>query len=205
MAINFPDSPTINDTHTANNRTWIWTGTVWNLVGTIGPAGPVNDYVENITGGTGVSVSGTPGTAWTPTVSIGQDVATSSSPTFANITLTGDVTSAGDIKTTDGTSFAASSVGTVSTTTTVSQTIDSSAADSVKYVVYVSDGTDRQVTELLAVQDGVDVFYVQYANVVSGSSELSSFDVSYSAGSIVLAATPAVSNLTFKIHKVSIS
>lgn len=109
------------------------------------------------------------------------------------------------VELTDGTSFAGSSVVTATTSTTVSQTIDSSVADSVKYVVYVSDGTDRQVTELLAVQDGVDVFYVQYANVLSGSSELSSFDVSYSAGSIVLAATPAVANLTFKIHKVSIS
>ncbi len=32
MAINFPDSPAINDIFTAGDRTWIWTGTVWNSV-----------------------------------------------------------------------------------------------------------------------------------------------------------------------------
>lgn len=32
MAINFPDSPSVNDTHTVGNRTWKWDGTVWNLV-----------------------------------------------------------------------------------------------------------------------------------------------------------------------------
>ena len=28
--INFPDSPQINDEFTAEDRTWIWDGTVWN-------------------------------------------------------------------------------------------------------------------------------------------------------------------------------
>ena len=32
MAINFPDSPSVNDTHTVGSRTWKWDGTVWNLV-----------------------------------------------------------------------------------------------------------------------------------------------------------------------------
>jgi len=29
-AINFPDSPTLNEEFTANGRTWIWDGSVWN-------------------------------------------------------------------------------------------------------------------------------------------------------------------------------
>jgi hypothetical protein len=29
-AINFPDSPTVNQEFTANGRTWIWDGSVWN-------------------------------------------------------------------------------------------------------------------------------------------------------------------------------
>lgn len=28
-AINFPDSPSVNDTFTASGRTWTWNGTVW--------------------------------------------------------------------------------------------------------------------------------------------------------------------------------
>jgi hypothetical protein len=30
MAINFPNSPTLNEEFTAGDRTWIWDGTVWN-------------------------------------------------------------------------------------------------------------------------------------------------------------------------------
>ena len=29
MAINFPDSPTLDEEFTASGRTWIWDGTVW--------------------------------------------------------------------------------------------------------------------------------------------------------------------------------
>ena len=30
--INFPDSPVVNDTFTVDGKTWIWTGTVWDVV-----------------------------------------------------------------------------------------------------------------------------------------------------------------------------
>ena len=32
MAIDFPDSPSVNDTHTVSNRTWQWNGTYWAIV-----------------------------------------------------------------------------------------------------------------------------------------------------------------------------
>ena len=32
MAINFPDSPSLNDTHTVGDKTWTWDGTAWNVV-----------------------------------------------------------------------------------------------------------------------------------------------------------------------------
>lgn len=32
-AINFPDSPTVNDEFTVDGRTWKWTGTVWEFIG----------------------------------------------------------------------------------------------------------------------------------------------------------------------------
>lgn len=31
MAINFPNSPSVNDTHTVGTTTWVWTGSVWNI------------------------------------------------------------------------------------------------------------------------------------------------------------------------------
>lgn len=34
MAIDFPNSPSVNDTFTVGTRTWIWDGTTWELVAT---------------------------------------------------------------------------------------------------------------------------------------------------------------------------
>lgn len=44
-------------------------------------------YVESLVQGTGVTITGNSGSGTTPTISIGQSVATSASPTFAQITL----------------------------------------------------------------------------------------------------------------------
>lgn len=32
MAMNFPDSPTVNQEFTVGQRTWIWNGAVWKAV-----------------------------------------------------------------------------------------------------------------------------------------------------------------------------
>lgn len=59
------------------------------------------NYVANVTASTGVNITGTPGEGWTPVISIGQPVATSDSPTFAAITITGDAAvNGGDLTTT---------------------------------------------------------------------------------------------------------
>ncbi len=45
-AINFPDSPNVNDTYVVDDRGWIWTGTTWQslgasaIPGATGPTGP---------------------------------------------------------------------------------------------------------------------------------------------------------------------
>jgi len=38
-AVNFPNSPSTNDTHTSSGSTWKWDGTVWQRLGTAGPQG----------------------------------------------------------------------------------------------------------------------------------------------------------------------
>jgi hypothetical protein len=45
-----------------------------------------------LTGGTGVTITHTPGEGSSPTVAIGQSVATSATPTFAGLTLNGNIT-----------------------------------------------------------------------------------------------------------------
>lgn len=49
------------------------------------------NYVASVSAGTGVTVSGASGEGWTPTISIGQSVGTSDSPSFAGITVGGSV------------------------------------------------------------------------------------------------------------------
>lgn len=49
------------------------------------------NYVQSVSAGTGVTVSGASGEGWTPTISIGQAVGTSDSPSFAGITVGGSV------------------------------------------------------------------------------------------------------------------
>lgn len=39
MALNFPDTPTLNQTFTVGYQTWKWDGTAWNLEASPGPAG----------------------------------------------------------------------------------------------------------------------------------------------------------------------
>ena len=51
-AIDFPNSPSVNDTHTVGDLTWRWDGTVWNSVrsvaqgptGATGPQGPQGNF-----------------------------------------------------------------------------------------------------------------------------------------------------------------
>jgi hypothetical protein len=62
----------------------------------------VGNYVESLVAGTGVTLAGNSGEAATPTVSIGQSVATSASVTFAHVSanVTGDLTGNADTATT---------------------------------------------------------------------------------------------------------
>lgn len=64
MAINFPDSPTVNDEFTYENRTWVWNGATWDIKVTnfvLGPTGPTGSI--GLTGPTGASLTGPTGAA----------------------------------------------------------------------------------------------------------------------------------------------
>jgi hypothetical protein len=55
------------------------------------------NYVASLVAGTGVILSNNGGETATPTIAIGQSVATSASPTFAGLTINGAITATGDI------------------------------------------------------------------------------------------------------------
>ena len=161
--INFPLSPTLNQSYTYNGRTWIWNGTGWELQsGTIGPVGPTGPTgpqgvqgiqgIQGVTGPTGPTVypgAGIPnstGSAWGTSYGVtgtGSVVALAGGPTFsyffANTTTS----------TTPVLSFnAANSIAAFGSTTSDSynqllvQNKSTSAGASSNYVISNDIGTD---------------------------------------------------------------
>ena len=138
------------------------------------------DYVDSITGGTGVTITGGTGEGSTPSVAIGQAVATSDSVTFAGVTsdFTGDIDGA------------------------VKFTAKADVALTKGQVVYISGVSGDVPTVDLADSDNASAmpaFGLVYANANQNASveiitfgSLSGFDTSsFSVGDIVYVSTTA--------------
>lgn len=69
------------------------------------------NYVASLVAGTGVTLTNNSGESATPTIAIGQDVATSASPTFANMTLTGSASVVSNVSISGSVSVAGNIVG----------------------------------------------------------------------------------------------
>jgi hypothetical protein len=80
-----------------------WSGSAWVSDAIDLGTDTTGNYVSDVTAGTGVTVTHTPGEGSSPTVAIGQSVATSASVIFATVSTTGDVTVGGNL-TVNGTS-----------------------------------------------------------------------------------------------------
>ena len=97
------------------------------------------NYVNDITAGTGVAVTHTPGEGTSPTIAIGQAVGTSASVTFAKVDTTGDITVGGNL--------------TVNGTTT---TVNSTAVNVKNQVVFEGATDDNFETTLTVVDPTAD-------------------------------------------------
>ncbi len=107
MAIDFPNSPTINDTHTVGDTTWTYDGSKWNknavtLVGPTGPTGPTG-AASTVTGPTGsgytnLPISGSEKTS-SYTLAVGDVGEYIQVGTGGSITIPNSVFSQGDIVT----------------------------------------------------------------------------------------------------------
>ena len=93
-AMDFPNSPSVGQEYTVDNRTWRWDGEKWLSVSA---ASLTDNYVSDVVAGTGVTVSHTPSEGSTATVSIGQNVGTSASVQFVQVTTSGDITVGGNL------------------------------------------------------------------------------------------------------------
>lgn len=183
------------------------------------------NYVADLTAGTGISVSGggvetanitvtntgvtsLTGTAnqvsvsastGSVTLSTPQSIATTSTPTFAGITLNGTTNLQSS-----GTTYSALGVATLTTSaTTADQVLDSVSATTyrtIKYTVQVTSSTSYQAVELLLVHDGTTVQMVEYGNLYTGSS-LATFDADISSGNVRLLCTPVNASSTFRLMR----
>ena len=78
-------------TSAANGDFLRWNGTAWINDAVNLSTDTVGSYVESLVAGTGVTVTNNSGEGAAPTIAIGQDVASSASPTFANLNLNGNI------------------------------------------------------------------------------------------------------------------
>jgi hypothetical protein len=108
------------------------------------------DYVQNLTAGTGITLSNNSGEGSSPTIAIGQSVATDANPSFAGATLDAvqiGITAAGEIDTTAGNLTIDSAGGTV--------TVDDNLT--VTGNLTVSGTTTSVNTETLTIDDNIIV------------------------------------------------
>jgi hypothetical protein len=107
----------------------------------------VGDYVASLVQGTGVTVTNNSGEGTTPTIAIGQSVATTASPTFANLTLSGNALVTGNVVYNIATASVANSASITSTSS--GKFIEAGTSASVAGTYYVDNSgwsTGAQVT-----------------------------------------------------------
>jgi len=69
-----------------------------------------------------------------------------------------------------------------------------------KYLISVTSGSAYQVTELVVLHDGTNVYTTEYATILSGST-LAQFSANVLSGNIRLNATPSSASTTFKYQR----
>jgi hypothetical protein len=133
------------------------------------------------------------------TLSLPQSIASTSSPTFAGLSVGSGSLTAGSVTLTD----ALLGTATTSVTTTSATVIDTWSAttySTAKYIVQMKNGNDIEVLEVLVTVDANNNVYItEYADVIS-NAQLGTTDADYTAGNVRLLVT-STSGTTVKVHK----
>jgi hypothetical protein len=133
------------------------------------------------------------------TLSLPQSIASTSSPTFAGLSVgTGSLT-AGSVTLTDA--LIGTATTSLSTTSaTVVDTWSATSYSSAKYVVQMKNGNDIEVLEVLVTVDANNNVYItEYADVIS-NAQIGITDADYSGGNVRLLVT-STNGTTVKVHK----
>jgi len=92
---NLNDLKDVTITSAANGDFLRWNGTAWVNDAVNLSTDTVGSFVESLVAGTGVTLTNNSGEAATPTIAIGQAVATNSNVTFNDVTVSGNLTVSG--------------------------------------------------------------------------------------------------------------
>ena len=133
------------------------------------------------------------------TLSLPQSIASTSSPTFAGLSVGSGSVTAGSVTLTD----ALIGTATTSLSTTSATVVDSWSAStysSAKYIVQMKNGGDIEVLEVLVTVNGANNVYItEYADIQS-NAQIGTTDADYSGGNVRLLVT-ATDGTTVKVHK----
>ena len=133
------------------------------------------------------------------TLSLPQSIATTSSPTFASLSIGSGSLTAGSVTLTD----ALIGTATTSLSTTSATVVDSWSAttySTAKYTVQMKNGNDIEVLEVLVTVDANNnVYLTEYADVIS-NAQIGTTDADYSGGNVRLLVT-STNGTTVKVHK----
>ena len=156
-----------------------------------------NTGVTGLTGTSNqVTVSASTGSV---TLSLPQSIATTSSPTFASLSIGSGSLTAGSVTLTD----ALLGTATTSVTTTSATVVDTWSAttySTAKYIVQMKNGNDIESLEVLVTIDGNNnVYLTEYADVIS-NAQLGTTDADYLSGNVRLLVT-STNGTTVKVHK----
>ena len=174
-------SPTDGQFLRYNSASTVWVNDTINL-----GADTAGDYVQSLTAGTGVTLSNNSGEGATPTVAIGQDVATSASVTFAHLIVQGDMEVQGTITRLNETNLDVESAFVYLNATSASANPDMGVAFN------YNDGTYRHAGLFRDSSDGIfKVFEGYEPEPVSpiNTSDATYSDARFQAESIILTQT----------------
>jgi len=147
----------------------------------------INITNSGVTGITGTASQITASAAsGSVTLSLPQNIATTSSPTFAGVTLAN--------------SAETSSGATVTTSQTAIDTWAVATYSSAKYLIQMKNGSDIEILEALVAVDGNNNVYVTiYGDVISNAS-LGTITADYLSGNVRLLITATTASTTVKVH-----
>jgi len=156
-----------------------------------------NTGVTGLTGTTNqISVSASTGSV---TLSLPQSINTTSSPTFAALSVGSGSVTAGSVTLADALIGTATQALTNGSATVVDSWAVASYS-SAKYIVQMKNGNDIEVLEVLVTVDGNNnVYLTEYADVIS-NAQIGTTDADYLSGNVRLKVT-ASDGTTVKVHK----